>query len=221
MRKLIIIIILLFPSIVLARTNTSCDYTLLANIKKLASNVNTTYTYKIVDNEVYFDITLTNITNDMYFIDNTTDKTYHYSDTNNGVITISNYESGKVSFTFYSNNSECMGEKLKVKYVNLPYYNEFYSYEECKGIEEFNLCNKWMEYYGGYYDFKTEVNEYKDKTDEQSTDESPKGNKNFLSRLVLFYTNYYYIIIPIIIAVLIIVIYIVKYIKQRLNRFKI
>ena len=62
----------------------------------MANNVDVTYTYKINNEDAYFDITLANIQSDMYFIDNYTGRTYYYNDTNNGTITLNDYPSGTV-----------------------------------------------------------------------------------------------------------------------------
>ena len=219
MKKILLwLILLLIPSIVSAKSKTSCDYTLLANMKKLASNVGTTYTYKVNNNYVYFDITLTNIQSDMYIIDNSDKKTYYYSDTVNGVLTLYDYGSGKVSYTIYSNNSECLNEKLAVKTVNLPYYNSFYNYPECEGIEEYKLCQKWIKYDGGYRNFLKSVTQYKEKLN-SIQDNSVESSKSFFDKLIDFYLSYYYILIPFMVIIIVGILYLIRYIKFKINRF--
>lgn len=222
MKRILLIICIFFltPKVVFARSKTSCDYTLLANLKKLASNINVTYTYYIKDNEAYFDITLTNLQENIYFTDNY-NRTYYYSNTLGGVITIPGYKSGKVTFTFYSNDSECLNEKLSVKYANLPYYNSFYNYEECKGIEEFSLCQKWTENNYGYDEFIQQTDIYKYNKNRNKIDNNEIIEKKLFEKIVDLYLTYYYIITPLFILAVLGIMYSIKYIKYRLNRFNI
>lgn len=217
---LIICVLLLAPKVAFARSKTSCDYTLLANLKKLASNINVTYTYYIKDNEAYFDVTLTNLQENIYFTDNF-NRTYYYNNTLGGVITIPGYRSGKVTFTFYSNDSECLNEKLSVKYANLPYYNSFYNYEECKGIEEFSLCQKWSKSNYGYDEFRERTNKYKQSKNNSEVNNNEIISKNWFEKIVDLYLSYYYIITPLFILAVLGIMYSIKYIKYRLNRFNI
>lgn len=222
MKRILLIICIFFlaPRLVIARSKTKCDYTLLANLKKLSSNINVTYTYYIKDNEAYFDVTLTNLQENIYFIDNY-NRVYYYNNTFDGVITIPGYRSGKVTFTFYSNDSECLNEKLSVKYTNLPYYNIFYNYEECKGIEEFSLCQKWSKNNYGYEEFKEQTNAYKEKKNKKEIDNNEIVSKKWFEKLVDLYLSYYYIITPLFIIVVIGIMNLIKYIKFKTNRFNI
>lgn len=214
-----VVLLLILPCVVSARSKTGCDYTLLANLKKIASNVNTSYTYRIIDDIVYFDITLTNIHNDIYFVDNSTGNTYNFSNTNNGIITINDYKSGKVSFTFYSNNGDCLNEKLVVKSVNLPYYNKFYHRIFCEGIEEFSLCQRWIKYDGEYDDFLAATNSYKVSLLDDDEEVLGYVDESFFTKIIKYFTSYYYIILPISIILVVGIMYLVKYIKNRINRF--
>ena len=210
---------MLIPISVFARTKTRCDYKLLSDLKKLTSNINTSYVYRIEDGIVYYDITLTNIQSDMYFVDNITSRTYYYGDTVNGEITLKDYYSGKVNYTFYSNNNECLNEKLGNKIVNLPYYNDFYNYDECNGHENYKLCQRWTEFNGTYYDFLNNIERYIDYGNDDNYEDSI--DINWFDKLVSMYINYYYILLPITIILVVLVLYLIKYIKNRLNRFDI
>ena len=216
---LLVIVLMFFPCMVSARSKTSCDYTLLSNLKKLSSNIDITYTYRIVDDNVYFDITIANIQNDIYFVDNKNDKTYNYVDTDNGVITIRNYYSGKVKYTFYSNNNECLNEKLSVRYVNLPYYNKYYNYEECIG-KNISVCNKWNSSYIDDYTFEKNIKNYNNQPN-VSNDEEINKNLNIIDKIIIIFSSYYYIVLPIIIILVVGILYLIKYIRNRRNRFDI
>ena len=220
MKKYILIALLLMPISVLARSKTSCDYGLVSRLKGLASNVNITYSYEISNDMVKFNIELVNLNEDIYFVDNNTKNRYYYSDTVDGKITLNNYLSGKVSFTIYSNNSDCLDEKLTVKYVNLPYYNKYYKYDECRGVEDFYICQKWVKYDGGYSDFLDDINSYKKSLDTNSLI-IEDDNKNWFDDFVGFFLSYYYIVMPIMILFIVNIIYLFKYIKFKKNRFEI
>ena len=221
MKKLLFIMFLLLPSVVLAKSKTKCDYTLVSNLKKLVSNINITYTYHLSDDMANFDITLTNIPNDVYFIDNSNKQKYYYSDTNNGVITISNYASGKVSYAFYSNNNDCLNEKLMVKNVNLPYYNKLYNSEECMNIPDYSLCQKWITNNYNYYDYLDKINKYNSQLTSDKIDDNIDYEIKWFDRFIKFCLSYYYIVMPMIILVIVGIIYIVKLIKFKKNRFEI
>jgi len=216
----ILILFLLTPNIVIARGKSKCDYTLLSNLKNMASNINITYTYHIDGNKAYFDITLTNIKEDIYFIDNNTNKTYYYSDTSSGEVTINNYNTNKVSYSFYSNNSECMNEKLTVKYVNLPSYNYYYNFPECEGVTNLKACEKWSGYKGSEEEFRRVVDKYK-KNNTNNQNNIILQDLTWFNKLVKIYTTYYYLITPLFVGIIVGIVYLIKYIQHRRNRFKI
>ena len=218
MKKVLLFLILLFiPFMVSARNK--CDLSVLANVKKMASNVNTSYYYKMDGDKVLFDITLTNITPDIYFVDKLTNKTYYYSDTNNGTITFSNYSSGTVKYLFYSNNNECINKKLIVKNVNLPYYNKYYNYPECSGNENIYVCKKWVKFEGTDNDFYKYLNKYKNSNNNTINEENVE--LNFFDKIVGYYIKFYYLLFPLTIGFVLGIIYLFKYVKNRRNRFDI
>ena len=213
MKKYILIVLLLIPVTVLARSKTSCDYSLIAKLKSLVNNVNITYSYEINNDKVKYSIEFVNLTDDIYFIDN--DSKVRYD--NNIIIT--DYLPGKYGFTFYSNNNDCLDEKLSVKYVNLPYYNKYYKYDECDGIEKANICQKWVRYDGGYSDFLEDVSNYK-KLLQNNNLVINDDNNSWFDDFTSFFLKYYYIVMPIIIGLIIGIIYLVKYIKFKKDRFE-
>lgn len=217
---LIVLFLLMMPEIY-ARSKTRCDYTLVSNYKKLSNNVDISYNYRLEGDRVYFDVTLTNLQPYIYFTDNYYNRTYYYSDTNNGIITIQNYDSGKISYSFYTNDSECLNEKLNIRYINLPYYNKYYNYEECKGIEEYSLCNKWIENKYGYNDFKDMTEKYRQQKEKKQFNEINSKEENWFDKIVAFYLKYFYIITPMFIGFILGIINLIKYIRFKTNRFNI
>ena len=223
MKKLICLFffsILLMPSHVLAVSNNDCSFTLLSDLKKIANNVDISYEYHIVDDEVSFDVTIANITEDIYFKLFGSNISYHYSDTDNGVITFKNYVSGVHKFAFYSENSECANERLSIRTVDLPYYNKYYDYEICSKVPNYKLCQKWVKYDGTFEDFSNSVKKYI-KSLKNGNDVDEIKEISLFDKIVYFVLNYYYLILPIAALLIVGIMKLVKYIKFRKNRFDI
>ena len=218
MKKIIILLIMFFlgMSSSFALTYGGCEYSTVSRLKSLVSNVNISYTYHENDGVVYFDVTLNNLTNDMYFYDTITGKNYYYSDSNNGELVIRNYNySG--TYKFYSNIDACKGISIGSRYYKFPEYNNYYNDELCSDIPNFSLCQKWVKNNYPYDKFEALVNEYKSKKEEDKQVETPiEYSENWIDDIVNIYINYYYYFFIAIILVCSIVIVI----KRRKDRFK-
>ena len=118
-------------------TNAECDYQRLADLNKIAGNVQFSYTYTPIENNLIFDVDISNITNDIYIVDNF-DKTF-----NSNVTTAQYYPGAIISYVIYSNDSNCLGERITTKYLNLPFYNKYSSYPECKVNTNLSVCQFW------------------------------------------------------------------------------
>ena len=221
MKKKILFIIGLFilPINILGFTYGGCDYSIVSKLKSLVTNINISYNYRIENNNAYFDITLNNITPDMYFYDVTNKKNYYYNDTNNGEITIHNYVgNGKTgTYKFYSAKNECYGISLGSKYYKLPTYNIYYGSELCEGAYDYSLCQKWTSVNYSYEELRSLISEYKNnKTKEEIKENNIIYKKGFINKLIDFYINYYhYLLIGIIVIFSIIII-----VKQRKEKLK-
>ncbi len=199
----------------------TCTTKELNTLKQLAYNINFSYelhddTYN-EDHKYYFDVYATNLSNDFY-IRISNGLYFDYSDTDNGNLLIPQLAEGRTySFEIYtSNNTKCEGTKLMTKKVELPYYNDYSQRAECKGIENFDLCQP---YYGGYIEseefFLEQVEKYKQtlKTNDNKEDNS---TGSFITNLINFYVDNLAIAIPMtVILLLLIIILIVKLILNR------
>ena len=103
-------------------SNAECSYERQAELSRIASNVQFSYTYEMTENYPRFTVSVTNITNDIYVIDDygviisgATEGNRTYQGSNN------------IEFVIYSNDSSCRGEKLLTQYVSFPTYNKFYN----------------------------------------------------------------------------------------------
>ena len=214
---LIMVLFLKFTNIY-ALTYNGCDYSDISRIKSLVTNINISYDYKIIDNRAYFDVTITNMFPDAYFVDSSNSKTYTYNDTNDGEITIYNYQVSSGSYKFYSALDTCYGTSLGTKYYKFPTYNIYYNSSICSDVPNFSLCQKWANVNYSSNEFERLVNEYKEKLNKIDEEEKEiiDYEKTFLDRLVEIYVgNYYYFLAAIILVCLIIMI-----VTRRKNRFK-
>lgn len=212
---LIIIMILFGMSSVKSLTYGGCDYSTVSKFKSLVSNINIYYDYHISGNQAYFDITLTNITPNMYFLDMEKNITYTYNDTNNGEITIKGYSNQSGSYKFYL--QECNNVLLGTKYYKFPTYNIYYNDPLCSDIPNYSLCRKWVDINYSYDEFERRVEEYKSRVEEE--DLKPTNieyHKSILEIIADIYVNYYYYFFIAIILVCGSIIFI----NRRKNKFK-
>lgn len=216
MKKLILFLIISFSFInSFALTYGGCDYSTVSRMKSIVSNINISYDYSIINNEAYFNVTINNLTDDIYFYDTVTRRNYYYSDTNNGEITIYNYTNSG-SYKFYSNNSSCLNVSLGNKYYKFPEYNYYYGDPLCSNIPNYSLCQKWGNVSYSRAEFEQMVNEYKNTKEEVEEEIVIEYEKTIIDKIVELYINYYYYFFGSIILILTPIIIV----SNRKNRFK-
>ena len=141
-----------------------CKYSNLSRYKSLASNISTTYDYVEENNTLTFSITLVNLNENLYIVDNTTQKVYNYSENE---LTISGYTPGiTVKYSVYTKDIDCSDILLYTIRVVLPAYNKFYSDPICEGISNYMYCQKWFSHNLDYETFKNRVTDYKNSLNE-------------------------------------------------------
>lgn len=218
-KKFFIFLLILLPINVLGLKYGGCDYSVVSRMQSIVTNINISYDYHITNDVVYFDVTLNNLTPDVYFYDTISKKEYYYKDTNNGEIIIRNYTNYGSSgvYKFYSNINDCYKISVGTRYYKIPNYNPYYNDELCKGIENYSLCNKWTSVNYSYDEFKSKIEKYKtkEKPEENKIDEV-KYEKGIIDYIVSFYIKYYYIILIFIIIVFSAIIFI----KRKKDKFK-
>ena len=214
MRKVLSSLIFMISFFIfISNSEASCTYKRISDLKKIASNVNITYTYTIVDNKASFDIRFANLTNDIYLYDSFNDKKYNVE----GEVILKNYIDGvKYRFFINSNDKDCKDEQLVTRYVTLPKYNIYYGDPICNGIEDYTLCQKWGSFNINNYDaYQLQIEKYKasliKKEKNTKTEETTKINEKFVD----FFLKYYaFIFTGIIVICLIIIFYL-----HRKDRF--
>lgn len=216
LKKILSVIILCFAIFPIS-CYADCTTTDLANYKKMAVNVNSTYLYKENNGNIKFSLIINNILDGISLIYNETK--YTYSDTNDGQMVIDDLNPGDVVyFRIHANYDACAGTKLIEKSVSLPSYNSYYSDPACIGKETYSLCQKWNKNSLSYDEFIKQVNNYKieGKTENIEINKKVESN-NILNDILMFYEKYYLFILVAIICVCLILIY--KYNKKN-NLFK-
>lgn len=154
MRKVTIwlFLIVMLPVKILARECTDRE---LANLKKIAANINYSYEYYLNKNKMYFDVTISNVYENIYILDVATDKKYSKTE-----FTIESKTDGQVlKFEIYSKTCD---ELLTTKTINLPAYNKYYQSSYCEGIREYKYCSKWGNYNFSEQEFAKMTKEYKE-----------------------------------------------------------
>lgn len=216
MKKKIMLLAILILTCKVNTVMATCGYSEISRGKSIVNNVNIYYDYHIIEDSAYFDVTLTNITPDIYFVDTGTDATYRYSDTTNGELTIHNYNGNSGNYKFYLINPECSGSSVGIKYYTFPVYNVYYTDPLCDGIENSDACKKWVKQNYTYEQFQNMVNNYIVSLNGDEDEEYVEVYENdLLEAIVNFYVKYYYIIL---IAVILICGIIIT-IKRKKDRF--
>lgn len=216
MKKVILLLLISFSFINCnALSYGGCDYSTVSRMKSIISNINLSYDYKIVNNEAYFSVTLTNLTNDLYFYDTTKEKSYYYNNTNQGEITIYDYTSSG-SYKFYSNNPSCKGIYLGSKYYTFPKYNLYYGDPLCSDVPNYSLCQKWQPVNYSRDEFEEKILEYKNSKEDTEEELVIEYEKTIIDKIVDIYVKYYYYFLGGIIILLTPIIVI----SNRKDRFK-
>ena len=184
-----------------------CDDSEVVRLQKLAKNVNASYIYD--DASQKFSITLLNLKKDLIIKDLINNKSYNID----GEFTFHNLNSGKHTYVIYANNKECTTYSLSTINVEIPYFNVYSTYEECKGIENYSYCSRWVKNVIPNDIWKTKVELYRKSIEIKEVQK--KNEKSLLQSIIDIYLNYYYIMLPSTILIIIIVI-IVENRKNRL-----
>jgi len=207
MKKIVLLLIMFF--VFSKNVNASCDYSQMARLKKIASNVNISYDYIITDNKPSFNITISNLTDDVYFHDLSRNKKYYKKE-----FTLSGFKDG-TTYKFYikSNVKECKDTILLTKFVDLPQYNIYYGDLVCKGIEDYDLCQRWGKFKKlSYDDYIKAINAYKKSLIKDEEIVIPKEKEPIINKIISIFINYYHVFL---ISIIIICLSIIMYLSKK------
>lgn len=191
---------LFFPNIVKA----DCTVEEKIALSKMVSNVKITPIFR--EETENFSIIISNITPSIYFKDMTSKMVYENTGKEVEIYNLNPNTSYRIKFL--SAIKACHGEAITSTYVNLPGYNKYYKDPLCEGLEDYKICQKWVNYHYDRETFEKEVKKIEKKEEKQKQEieeksEVVKGMYDYLGEL---YERYYYIVLPIIIIACIITI---------------
>ena len=216
-RKLIFILFLLIfcMSSASALTYGGCDFSVVARMKQMVTNINTIYDYRIVNDSAYFDVTISNVTKDIYAYDTYYKKTYYAT---NGDIVIKGIKREDVTINFYSNRNECKSLFLGSTYLNFPTFNKYYDDKVCEGASALAQCSKWVQSVYTYDEVKEAVDAYLESlNNNKDVPTTATYQKTIFDRIIDFYVKYYLAFLIGVIAICATV----MIINKKKNEFKI
>ena len=184
-----------------------CSNEKKVQFQTLASNITTSYTYVEQDNNITFQITLSNIPEGFIIQDIKNNQTYSYQGSE---LTIFNLKPDKsYRFDVYTDDVDCSLVTLYSHYVTTPPYNPYYHASVCVGMEQYPLCQMFTKITYTYEEFVQKVNALKQTLEQPIVEDEPKpeSEKSIYDYILEFYLNYYYIVLPLFIVSGIIIIY--------------
>ncbi len=202
MKKIFLLFLLLIIPI---SVKADCDNDEIIRLQKIANNINTNYEYDDISNS--FSITFTNVSNEL-IIEDINNKLDYYGDLE---FTINNLSSNEYTYYVYAKDKNCYESELTIKNIQLPYYNQYYNYKECTGIENYEMCSKWLPKNINYDDWLKDVTEYRKSIKQDNKTIKHDSKKTIFGKIrdiiVDLYVTHYNIFLPIIILSLCAIIY--------------
>jgi hypothetical protein len=213
------ILIMILPTKVSAAS--LCENKVLSDYKSLASNINIYYTYSMQNGKPVFDITISNIYEDIYIVDTTKNKTYKYQNfTSDYELILKGYtDNQRVKFQIYTSVSGCYGQLLSTRYVTLPNYNEYSDDNVCAGAEDYSLCQKWGAMSLSYEEFVSRVEKYKESKSKPPVVEEEEDKTLSLTEQLFRFVGKYYVFLVGGIIIIILIIAAIRNISLRKNQF--
>jgi len=240
MKKFLLAFFVLFTININVHAASLCSYEEQTNLNSKAANVKVSYevveeTVEFEDMDVIskvFDISIFNITEEFYVVVknniNDQEKTYRYSDTNNGIVKFRWKDLEDVTnFTFQiftTEKTNCPDEKFKTLYLTAPRYNPYSRYSICSQLEDFYLCEEFVTFSKIDEDeFINKVEKYQKEELKTNNNEKVEENKEnekptkMTDEIFNFFDNYKWYIVGGLIIVLVVLIIInrKKLKKQR------
>ena len=172
--------------------------------------------------EYYYSVNISNFSDKFYIMDSG-DKVYKYFEDYTSDSLYGLYNPGKtIVFRIYgAPNKTCEYVLLKTIRINLDYYNDYSTYPECEGIEDFALCQR--NYSGTIRSdewFYKKIEEYKNGTVEEELIIKPK-KKSSSEKIKIFIQEHMPLIFLIFITITLISIFVIIKSKKNRKRIKI
>lgn len=192
MRNKILIVILAFFMMVPSTKALMCGNEVKVKYSEMAKNISVNYEYVESENDVIFNIKFSNIPEKFIIYDIEHEINYMYQGSE---LTIPNVnKNSSYKYGVYIDNISCKYELLYTHYITIPPYNYYYKDEVCNGIEDYKLCNKWLNITISYDEWKSKVIEYKNSLNVE-LEEIQESEKTIFEKIIDFYIEYYLVIL--------------------------
>jgi len=188
--------------------DTACTQAEQLRLRQVASL--TSFKYDLVDYgyAIFFDVTISGFTSDMYAIVPDENYKFSYVEGTNTSKAVDFIPGETYKLEFYATAAtKCPGVKIITKYLQIPPYNYYSENPICDGHEDYILCQKYTNLYKSIKseeDFVARVQQYIDSLEDDSSKDNQKDDDkqiSFLESTILFLGKYYmYIFIPIIVV---------------------
>ena len=204
--------LIIFLMIIPSKVYGICSSEEKVRLTNLAKNLDiTSEYYRDEKGKVKFKMTITNLHPDIYIYDKEHFDNIYFDgfSLNPKEVTIDEYPTGaSYSFTVYGNTPKCQHEFIMTQYKTVPAYNAYSEDPLCKGIEEYELCQRWKSAPVSYENFKKSAIEYRESLNKEivEVEEIEKDFDYYVKLVVSFLLRYYiyYILAIVLVAVLII-----------------
>lgn len=198
-----------------------CENKVLSDYRSLAGNINITYAYRMENEKPMFDVTISNIYDDIYIVDAIKNKTYTYKNFSSETeIILKGYSDDQtIKYQIYTSATGCYGQLLSTRYVTFPKYNEYSTDAVCKGAEEYSLCQKWGTMSGTYEDFVVKVTKYKENKNKVIYEEPKPTKTKTLTELIFSFVGKYYVFLVSGVIIIILIVAAIRSISLRKNQF--
>lgn len=170
-----------------------CGNEVKVKYQEMAKNISINYEYVETDNDITFNIKFSNIPETFIIVDEKNGVTYNYSSSELIIPNVNKNTSYK--FNILKEDDFCSYVIFYTHYINIPAYNYYYKDEICNGIEDYKLCNKWLNVNYNYDEWKEKVINYKNSLNiEDEIIETQE--ENIFDKIINFYAKYYMYVLP-------------------------
>lgn len=228
MKKIITVLLVMFSFTNITLAASKCSYQEEAELNSKASNIKFMYEIKEEDTTSlegvvvpveYLSVNVLNLTNEFYVAVTSNkegmNRTLTYSDVVSGVASIKDNdlsEVGNYVFVIYTSGStSCPGTRIKTGYLTTPRYNRFSEFIYCDGVDDFNLCNKYVtsppvseEEFMRALNQKIEEQKEEDKPQEEEKKEDKNSILDFIKQYKWYFAGGLGLLVLITLAVIVI-----------------
>lgn len=194
-----------------------CSKEQTSRYEKLARQIQATYDYRETNDGIVFDITFHNVHSELYIADYDTFDYHVKYIADNGIILAEGYlPSDNYTFKVLNVKSRCNTQIIRNISITLPYYNSYSTDPLCKGISEFSLCQKWVNF-GNLTEkeFKKSVEEYRKEKEKVGLTDRFLEEKTAWDKIRDFVAEYYIYIVIFIVLIATIAAYLINYNKKN------